>query len=142
MKRLLEKLKNTFSSKPFFLVLLPVFFIYSGYNELFGFLTLKFVLFNYVIIQLVILLLYYASSRLLKNKEKGAVVTILISLFTLTYGYIHDTIKSLNIFPAVVTSFTLILPLICLLFASIFFFVKKRRNGTTLWYDAKAHIYI
>lgn len=125
----MTKYIHPLKSRPFFLFLLPIFFIYSGYNELFGFLSFTFVLLNYVVIQIAVLLLYFVTSRLLKNKDKGAVVTLIISLFTLTYGYIHDTAKSWNILPPIFTSFAVILPLILLLFLGLFFYVKKRKTN-------------
>jgi hypothetical protein len=128
MKRLLEKLKNTFSSKPFFLVLLPVFFIYSGYNELFGFLSFRYVATNLAIILASTLVLLFISFKLLGTFTKASLFTFTICLFCLVFGYLHDSLKQL--FPqSFIVKFTFLIPTIIILFLILFVFLKKRNNS-------------
>ena len=131
--KMINRITVHLKSNPWFLLLLPVFFIFNGYNELFGFLPAKFILLNFSVIVLSILLLYFLSNLVLKSKIKAAVLTVLISLPTLTFGYIHDAIKSFSL-PSFIGSFTFIIPAVGLLFFGIFLFIKKRKKPFTEFY--------
>lgn len=126
--RIITHLTSYLKSSAWFLILLPVFFILSGYNELFGFLSLRFVLFNFFIILLSISLLFLLSMISFRNKEKSAIFTLIVSLPTLTFGYIHDSLKSLvgQIF---YTSFTFLIPILLFAFIILLFYIKKRKNS-------------
>lgn len=126
--RIINLLTARLKSSAWFLVLLPIFFIFSGYNELFGFLSFKFVLINLFIILLSTSLLFLLSLVIFRNKEKAAVFTLILSLATLTFGYIHDSAKSLfgqNFF----TSFTFLIPILLILFVLFFLAIKSRKNS-------------
>lgn len=128
--RIINHFTAYLKSSAWFLVLLPVFFIFSGYNELFGFLSFKFVLWNLFIILLSISLLFLLSLAILKNKEKSSFFTLLVSLPTLTFGYIHDSLKSLvgqNFF----TSFTFLIPVLITIFFLLLFLIKGRKKSFT-----------
>lgn len=130
MKRLFEKLKNLFSSKPLFLLLLPVFFIYSGYNELFGFLSFSYVLTNFLVILTGVAIIYFLSRLIIRDSKKASVYSFLIITVFLVFGYIHDSLKSL--FNAGYFSrYTFILPGLLLFFVVLFFLIRKSKKKFT-----------
>lgn len=130
MKQSLEKLKTIFGSKPLFLVLLPVFFIYSGYNELFGFLSFSYVLKNLFIILGSTSFIFLISLIALKNSKKAAIYSFAVLTIFLVFGYIHDSLKSL--FGAgYLSRYTILLPAFVLFFVSLFFLIRKSKGKFT-----------
>lgn len=127
MKRLLEHLKNTFRSRPLFLFLLPLFFIYSGYNELFGFLSAPFVAFNLFVILLSVFVLFQIFNLLLGAKSKAAVFVFTVILVFLTFGYIHDSLKQLA-HAGFFIKFTFLLPAFITFFTILFLFIRKSKK--------------
>ena len=95
MQKLLQKAKLFLGKQPLFLLLLPLFFIYSGYNELFGFLSFSYFATNLAIILASILVLLFISFKLLGTFTKASLFTFIISLFCLVFGYLHDSLKQL-----------------------------------------------
>lgn len=128
MKLLYQKLTNVFRTEPLFLLLLPLFFMYSGYNELFGFLSFKFLVFNLLIILISTLLVLTLTYWLFRNISKAAVATFLISLFCLVFGFLHDSLKQLNT-TAYLTKFTFLLPISILLVVLFLIYLWKRKSG-------------
>ncbi len=125
MQTIYSKLKLFFSTWPLFLVLLPLFFIYSGYNELFGFLSLKYVLTNFIIITACVLACLFISFKLLRNLKNAAVFTFFISVISLVFGYLHDSLKQLFTQSDFV-KFTFVLPFTLILFLIAFLVLRKR----------------
>lgn len=125
-----QKIKIFFSTKPLFLLLLPLFFIYSGYNELFGFLNLRFVAVNFLAVLFSITIVLTISFLLFRNISKAAVFTFFICLFCLVFGYLHDSLKQLQP-PVLFTKFTVLLPIIALLFVLLLIYLRKRKKGFT-----------
>lgn len=128
-----QQVKHFFKTWSAFLVLLPLFFIYSGYNELFGFLSVKFVLLNLIATLSGVAVLLLFSFWSLKSMAKASVFTFFITLFCLVFGYIHDSLKQLNSL-VYLTKFTIILPIITVLFSGLFIYLKKRKKGFTELY--------
>lgn len=87
-----QKFTQSIQTKHFFLLLLPVFFIINGSNELFGFLSFGFVFLNFLIVISITLLLFFIFHYIMKNREKAAVYTCLLMCFGLFFGYIYDSI--------------------------------------------------
>jgi len=133
MHLLYQKIKTVFSTKPLFLILLPLFFMYSGYNELFGFLTFPFLTLNFFSILLIIAIVVIVSWLLFRNISKAAVFTFFVSLFCLAFGYLHDSLKQLHA-PEWITKFTVIFPVISLLFVVLFIYLRKRKKSFTELY--------
>ncbi len=127
MKKIYHKIKGTLRQKPFFLLLMPFFFIYSGYNELFGFLSWQFVASNLFFIIAVTSLLYIFFWLLLKKMKPAALSAFLITLYFLVFGYLHDNLKQIfkNSF---INSYAFLLPLTGFIFLAIFFFFKKSKK--------------
>ena len=129
MPSLFQKTKQVIGNYPLFLFLLPVFFIYSGYNELFGFLSFHFVLLNLTIISASVFAIYFISLFFLKAKTKAAIFTFFIALVCLTFGYIIDSIKnveSLQFF----ARYIFLIPVILILFVILFWTVKRKEVST------------
>jgi hypothetical protein len=133
MKKRYNQIVKQFKQKPLFLFLLPLFFIYSGYNELFGFLSWKFVGLNFAVITGIIFLLYFAGLFLFKRNQSAAVYVFFVSLFALTFGYLHDNLK-LILNNSLVHSYAFLLPAIGIAFIITFFILKKsNRNFSDLY---------
>lgn len=128
-----QQTKKNLKTWPVFLLLLPVFFIYSGYNELFGFLTLKFILLNLLEILLGLLMILALSFWIFRSNSKASVFTFFFSLFCLAFGYLHDSLKQLSM-SLFLTRFTVILPLITFLFIALAIYLVKRKSGFTELY--------
>lgn len=130
MQTLYNKLKNYFKRAPLFLIFLPLFFIYSGYNELFGFLPLKFVFSNLAIILVCVFICFLISFKLLSNFEKASLFTFTISSFCLVFGYLHDSLKKL-LPDSFFIKFTFLIPAIFVFFLIVFIILKKRKKAFT-----------
>ena len=122
-----EKLLSALLKKPYFLVLLPLFFISHGYNEFFGFFPLKMVVFNFILTITGISAIFVLSYLYLKNKNRTSIFTFLLSLFVLTFGTIHDTLKQFT-HNSFITTYKLILPAI---FIATFLLLKAFKNSNT-----------
>ena len=123
-QRVLKYLQTHF----LFLLLLPSFFIYSGYNELFGFLSPVFVLKNMLVLLASMLVLFATLNLYFKNIKKAAVATFFITTYLLLFGFIHDSLK--NIVPDTFwVTYTFLLPTTILFIALIIFFIKKSKSS-------------
>lgn len=127
MKMFFQQTKHFFKTWPAFLVLLPLFFIYSGYNELFGFLSVKFVALNFLSILLGILITYAIAFPVFRNRKKASVFTFFVGLICLVFGYLHDSLKHFNNLQ-LLTKFTVLLPLLTLIFSALLIYLLKRKK--------------
>jgi hypothetical protein len=133
MKLLYIKFTAVLRTKPLFLLLLPLFFMYSGYNELFGFLSFKFLTLNLLVILISTLLILAFTFWIFRNNSKASVATFFISLFCLAFGFLYDSLKQINA-PALLIKFTFLLPIIALLFISFLIYLwKKKTNFSELY---------
>lgn len=128
MRNIFIQTKVFIGNYPLFLFLLPVFFIYSGYNELFGFLSAGFVLYNFLVVLISTLLFYAVSYFLLKEKKNAAFFTFFASLFCLTFGFLIDSLKKITIAPFA-GKYIFILPLSLVLFLVFFYILKRKKIG-------------
>ncbi|MBP6687683.1 MAG: sulfatase-like hydrolase/transferase [Lacibacter sp.] len=122
-----EKLKALLREKPYFLLLLPMFFILHGYNAFFSFFPLGFVLLNLAITLIVSVLLYLVSLLLLSNKREAAILSFWVLLFFLSFGFLHDSLKK-NIDSPFLISYKFILPFSFILFIGLWLFIRKRQS--------------
>lgn len=123
-----NKIASSLRSKAFFLLTLPIFFIYSGYNELFGFLPAKFILINTLYLLGFVLLIFGLFFLLYKNSQKSALFTFFITLINLTFGYLHDVLKQIGTDHFFVR-FSLLIPILLLLFIALFFVINRHKSG-------------
>lgn len=125
---MITKLKNSFRTTAFFILLLPLFFIYSGYNELFGFLTVDFVLVNFLVISAGIAFVFAIAYFFIRRSRQSVLFTFFLSAYLLLFGFIHDSLK--KILPAgnFFTSFTFLIPF-TIVAAALLLFYFKRNNA-------------
>ncbi|MBK8088640.1 MAG: hypothetical protein IPK31_12185 [Chitinophagaceae bacterium] len=122
-----EKLLSALQKKPYFLVLLPFFFIAHGYNDFFGFFPFQFVLFNLIAVLFCAAVLYLLAAALFRKKGKNALFTFWLLLFMLVFGTIHDVLKKL-LHEGFFSSYTFIIPFFLLLFIMLFIYLKKSKS--------------
>ena len=125
---MLKKVKTILSDKAFFLYLLPLFFIYSGYNELFGFLNLGFVLLNFLGVALLAFFIFILIHFFLKEKKKSIIYTFFSIAYFLLFGFLHDTLKKLLPSGNLLVSFTFLIPLTLLLLIILFIYLKRQKQ--------------
>lgn len=128
MKEFLQKLKTGLRENAFFLFLLPLFFIYSGYNELFGFLSAGFVLANLFFLLLAVAFIYLISILVFRNKTKASVFTFFVTLLFLVFGYLQDVIKS-SALPSFINKYSFQLPAVFVILIILLIYVKKSRSN-------------
>jgi len=133
MQKLFQKAKLFLGKQPLFLLLLPLFFIYSGYNELFGFLSFIFVFTNFAVILACVLFFLLIAFILLRDAQKASVLTFAITLFSLVFGYFHDVLK--KILPqSFFIKYTFLIPAILILFLLFLYIIAKRKKSFTELY--------
>jgi len=112
---------------PFFLLLLPVFFVLHGFTENYDFVPPKDALLLtgiYIAASLVLLCL---SWLLFKNWLKAATLSFFLMAFHFFFGSMHDAIKS--IFPGTLfTKYIFILPFSFCLFLAVVILLRKRNK--------------
>ncbi|WP_407522150.1 hypothetical protein PDL71_14040 [Lacibacter sp. MH-610] len=123
-----KNLKTILSNNILFLFLLPVFFIYSAYNELFGFLNLPFVLTNFFAIIVSGIIIYFFIIPLLKNKKKSVLFTFFSLTYFLVFGFLHDSLKNIFSTGSFFITYTFLIPFTFLLFISLFIFLKRMKE--------------
>ena len=123
-----KKAKDILSAKSFFIFLLPLFFIYSAYNELFGFLNPGFVLLNLLGVALLALFIFIFIHIFLNQKKKSIIYTFFTLAYFLLIGFLHDTLKSLLPAGNLIVSFTFLIPLTILLLLLLFIYLKRQKQ--------------
>lgn len=122
-----KKLLSALQQKPYFLVLLPVFFILHGYNDFFGFFPIKFVLLNFITTLFSAAALYFLTAALFRKKEKNALFAFWLLLIILIFGTIHDVLKK-QFHAGFLSRYTFIIPFLLLLFILFFLYLKKSKS--------------
>jgi hypothetical protein len=119
------------TGKLLLLCLLPVFFVWHGYNENFGLIT-TLVAIKLVIYYLAITVIVFIASFLFyREKQKAFVFSFFCLSLFFFFGSLYDTLKSLFA-GYFITSYTFLLPFLLCLFIFIFFFIKKLDKWTAL----------
>jgi len=113
-----------------FIWLLPVFFIHTGYNELFGLLPAGLVLKNLLVVSAGIVSAGILSYLYMQNLRKTALYTFICALLILFFGYFHDLLKA-SILPGVLTKYSVLTLLLLLLF--VIFAIWLKRNKSTFY---------
>ncbi len=128
MKQLYNLITNYLSQHALYLLLLPLFFILNGYNQLFGFIPANEVLINLGVVSLSIILLYSLLKILFRTATKTAILTFLITLLVLTFGYIHDTLKDL--FPSsFIIKYKFLLPCFLIFIFILFILIYRSKRS-------------
>lgn len=127
-------MKNKFShivrEKPFFLFLLPVFFVWHGYVEFYGLVSASkaFMMLLYFILGTIGVFLL--SWLLFKQKRKAALYSFLIMCLYFFFGSIQDfLLKNFNTLSF--TSYSFLLPALFAIFLFLFIRLRKTKNKLT-----------
>lgn len=117
-------------SKPIFILLFPVFFVFHGFTVNYDsvpadhalFLTLKYIVLSFLIAGVFWLLF--------RNITKACLMTFGIMVFHFFFGNILDIIK--EILPGEILRYRYFLPFCLFLFIILFIFLKKRKKNLTI----------
>src|SRR5688500_5425780 len=120
MKRLQQNLKQY----PWYVVLLPAFFVLHGFVEYFSFLrfadaallALRYILFS--------LAVFFISWMIFRDMRKGAVITVAWMGFYLFFGAVYDFLKMHSPF-YLLWKYSFLLPFFLLLFFALFIYLWK-----------------
>lgn len=123
-----QKVRTYLQTHFLFLFLLPIFFIYSGYNELFGFLPQLFVLKNLFVLLVCMFVLFTLFVLFYKHIKKAALASFFVTTYTLLFGFLHDSLKNVGSNTFWVT-YTFLLPTTIVLFLLIIIFLKKSKSS-------------
>ncbi len=111
---------------PWYIFLLPLFYILHVYNDYFGILNITIALRYLVYYLLLSITIFSIAFLLFKNSAKAGILTILFLIFFFFYGSIHDFLKGLRL-PSFLVSYTFIFSLTLILF--IFLIVRLRKKN-------------
>jgi len=111
---------------PWYIFLLPFFYILHVYNEYFGILNITIALRFLSYYLLLSISIFLISVLLFRNSAKAGILTILLLIFFFFFGPIHDFLKSLHL-TAFLVSYTFLLSLALLLF--VFLTVRLRKKN-------------
>src|SRR6266540_6737852 len=131
----MPKLKTLLGTKPAFVFLLPVFFVFHGFTENFDFISLKvmfFLLALYFAISLVLVLL---SRLFFRNFYKAALMTFFIMSVQFFFGSVHDILKK-AFAGAFITKYGFLIPVLFILLILLIIILRKRKKSffkTTLY---------
>ncbi|MFI5155085.1 MAG: hypothetical protein ACHQEM_02820 [Chitinophagales bacterium] len=94
----------------FFLVLLPAFFLLHNYNELFGFIPGKLMLWSSLVIFASIFIFYFLVKYLVASAEKSSLLLFIISCFVLFFRPVHGLAVTLA-GRSILSSYKIFLPI-------------------------------
>ncbi|MGK2862866.1 MAG: hypothetical protein ACSLE0_13105, partial [Chitinophagaceae bacterium] len=109
---------------PWYIFLLPLFFILHVYNYYFGILDVLIGLRYLFIYLLLSISLFSVAFLLFKNSIKAGILTIMFLIFFFFFGPVHDFLKSL-LLPSFLVSYTFILSLSAVAFIFLIVRLKK-----------------
>ena len=110
---------------PWYIFLLPLFYILHIYNNYFGILNITIALKYLAYYLLLSITIFSIAFLLFKNSAKAGILTILFLIFFFFFGSIHDFLKSLHP-PSFLVSYTFIFSLALLLFIFITARLRKK----------------
>lgn len=116
------------TTNPYFIFLLPVFFVINGYNDYFGFFPLKFVFWNFVWVSVSVVVFYLTGKFLYKQNEKAVAFCFFISAFLIFFGSAFDTWKAITTIHFL-TRYYFVIPFVLLTATLFTVFLKKYKNG-------------
>jgi Sulfatase len=123
------QLRTHLQNKSWFLVLLPVFFVARGYNDFFSLFPASFVSLNLAAVFLFTAIVYFCSLFFVDGRKKATLFTFFFTLFVLTFGFLHDGLKSL--FPKFfLSSYRFLLPCILLMTVTLLLLLKRQKKAT------------
>ncbi|HVM89820.1 MAG TPA: sulfatase-like hydrolase/transferase [Puia sp.] len=96
------------------LLLLPVFFLLHNYNELFGFIPAKEIVFYAILIYILLAVTYVIIRAMRLDPQKASLILFLIAIFILFFDPIHKAYVAIS-FKSFFSHYWIMLPLFCLL---------------------------
>ena len=126
----MHKLLIFFRSKPFFLLLLPLFFVFHGFTENFNAIPAFAALSLAGVYIAASLIIFFTGWLCYRNISKAAILSFCIMAFHFFFGTIQDTLKKLfgEIF---FTRYVFLLPFILSVFIIIIIGLKKSKSSFT-----------
>lgn len=119
--------KNILANRPLFALLLPVFFVWHGFTDNFGFIAWKDAGILLAIYIGFTLLFFGLAFWLYRNAIKAALFASCVMAFNFFFGSIQDALK--NAFPNSLPSrYSFILPAVVLILLTIIILLKKRKK--------------
>lgn len=119
------KLLHIIRTKPAFLLLLPLFFVWHGYVEFYDLISLStglLLILQYVVATSVLLLFFRIFFR---NTIKAAQFVFYIMCLYFFFGSLQDFLVN-NFQGSFVTKYSFLLPTLVLIFTGLFFYIKKQ----------------
>lgn len=110
---------------PFYLVLLPFFFLLHNYNEVFGFITAKQLLYATLVTYLFGGICFLLIFLFLRKLPITALATFFLLLFVLLFAPLHDFLQK-NFFPRIIGSYTFIIPVVLVAIVLLVAWFAKR----------------
>ena len=123
-------MKSAFTKYPFFLLLLPFFFVLHGYGQYFPEIHLKtagLLLLKYAIAVAAMAILFWP---LLKNRLKTSLIIFLLLAINLFWGSTLDFVKANSGIPFL-TRYIFILPFTFIIILAVFIYLKKTKSSLT-----------
>jgi hypothetical protein len=96
------------------LFLLPAFFLLHNYNDLFGFIPIRELLFYALTIYGVLAIACFIMISLKISAPKTSLILFIISFFILFFAPVHNVYRSMT-FNSIISHYWVMLPLVCLL---------------------------
>ncbi|MEP7230281.1 MAG: sulfatase-like hydrolase/transferase [Ginsengibacter sp.] len=117
---------NSLRKQPWYLFLLPLFFVMHGFVENFGFINFWDVLILATTYVAGAIILFFLIFLLFKNRVKAAMAASFIIAFYLFFGAIQDLCKS---HLPVLNRYSLLLSLFAIMFIAVVVYLKKSKNS-------------
>src|SRR5215467_4455271 len=114
--------------QPFFIILIPVFFVLHGCKENFGFIEFRDGLLLTISYLLAAIILFILFLFIFKNKIKAALLTSLLMSWYLFFGFIHDSLKTHIRF---LSKYSFLISLLLISIVVSFVYLKRSRNKFT-----------
>jgi hypothetical protein len=108
----------------YYLILLPLFFVFHGFNNNTSVVLIKDALLLLLKYWIWFLLILLVVSKALKSSEKGSVFTGFLMFIFFFFGWAHDFLKT-YFQNAIITRYSILLPLIIILIAIVYKVIKK-----------------
>ena len=120
---------HSIKTQPFFVCLLPIFFVLHGCAENFGFVPLADALLLIAIYLSVSILFFGLFWLVYRNFAKAALVAFFIMCFHFFFGTVHDGLKKL--FPGTfLGKYSFVLPAACILLVLLLLLVHKMKKSS------------
>ena len=112
---------------PLYFWLLPAYYVFHNYNNLFGFIAFKDLFVFGLIIYLISICFYLLFRIVFRDLIFSAIVSFLIVGYNLFFGALHDFWKS-TIHSSLLNSYKIVIPVSITLLIALIVFLRKSKN--------------